>query len=162
MTINYGKLECLTATGISSLVQGILKGEVSLYYWHPVWLVLITNKNKNCQLSYSWFRTSQTEGQRYSDTSPFSIPCLVLYLWAWQGVQWAAVVTMLLTYSYNSIIQLKWQLSNQNILISSYRSLKTTASSIFLSYHILLSIVCTFLQRKLWWNFACALYLAGT
>jgi hypothetical protein len=25
-------------------------------------------------LSYSWFQTSQTEGQWYSDTSPFSIP----------------------------------------------------------------------------------------
>ncbi len=34
-----------------------------------------TNKNKNCQLSYSWFQTSQTGGQGYSDTSPFSIPC---------------------------------------------------------------------------------------
>ncbi len=34
------------------------------------------NKNKNCQLSYSWFQTSQTGGQRYSDTSSFSIPWL--------------------------------------------------------------------------------------
>ncbi len=25
-------------------------------------------------LSYRWFQTSQTGGQRYSDTSPFSIP----------------------------------------------------------------------------------------
>ncbi len=25
-------------------------------------------------MSYSWFQTSQTRGQRYSDTSPFSIP----------------------------------------------------------------------------------------
>ena len=32
------------------------------------------NKNKNCQLSYSWFQTSQTGGQHHSDTSPFSIP----------------------------------------------------------------------------------------
>ncbi len=39
-------------------------------------LVCFANKNKNCQLSYSWFQTSQTGGQRYSDTSPFSIPCL--------------------------------------------------------------------------------------
>ena len=30
-------------------------------------------KNKNCQLSYSWFQTSQTGGQWYSDTYPFSI-----------------------------------------------------------------------------------------
>jgi hypothetical protein len=28
-------------------------------------------------LSYSWFQTSQTGGQRYSDTSPFSIPWLI-------------------------------------------------------------------------------------
>jgi hypothetical protein len=46
--------------------QVILKGEVSLYHW----LVCFANKNKNCQLSYSWF---QTGGQQYSDTSPFSI-----------------------------------------------------------------------------------------
>ncbi len=31
-------------------------------------------------MSYSWFQTSQTGGQQYSDTSPFSIPCLILYL----------------------------------------------------------------------------------
>jgi hypothetical protein len=30
---------------------------------------------KNCQLSYIQFQTSQTGGQWYSDTSPFSIPC---------------------------------------------------------------------------------------
>ncbi len=29
---------------------------------------------KKCELSYSWFQTSQTGGQQYSDTSPFSIP----------------------------------------------------------------------------------------
>jgi hypothetical protein len=29
---------------------------------------------KNCQFSYSWFHTSQTGGQSYSDTPPFSIP----------------------------------------------------------------------------------------
>jgi hypothetical protein len=34
------------------------------------------NKNKNCQLSYSEFQTSQTGGQWDSDTSPFSIPWL--------------------------------------------------------------------------------------
>jgi len=38
-------------------------------------IVCFANKNKNCQLSYSWFQTSQTGDQRYSDTSPFSIPC---------------------------------------------------------------------------------------
>jgi hypothetical protein len=44
-----------------------------LFYWFG--LVCFANKNKNCQLSYSQFQTSQTGGQRYSDTSPFSIPC---------------------------------------------------------------------------------------
>jgi hypothetical protein len=37
-------------------------------------LVCFANKNKNCQLSYSWFQTSQTGGQWYSYTFPFSIP----------------------------------------------------------------------------------------
>ncbi len=38
------------------------------------WLVCFANKNKNCQLLYSWFQTGQIGGQWYSDTSPFSIP----------------------------------------------------------------------------------------
>ncbi len=45
-----------------------------LYHWPPVdWfgLVCFANKNKNCHLLYSWFPTSQTGGQWYSDTSPF-------------------------------------------------------------------------------------------
>ncbi len=33
-------------------------------------LVCFANKNKNCQLSYYLFQTSQTGGQWYSDTSP--------------------------------------------------------------------------------------------
>ncbi len=37
------------------------------------------NKNKNCQLPYSCFQTSQTGGQWYSDTSPFSIPWINSY-----------------------------------------------------------------------------------
>ncbi len=60
-------------------IQGILKVEVSLYHWPPVWLVWISLFCKeNCQLSYNWFQTSQTGGQRYSDTYPFSIPCPAL------------------------------------------------------------------------------------
>jgi hypothetical protein len=39
-----------------------------------VGLVCFANKNKNCKLSFSWFQTSQTGGQWYSVTSPFSIP----------------------------------------------------------------------------------------
>jgi hypothetical protein len=37
-------------------------------------LVCFVNINKNCQLPYNWIQTSQTGGQWYSDTSPFSIP----------------------------------------------------------------------------------------
>jgi len=52
--------------------QGILKGEVSLQLISCLTGLdhCFANKNKNCQLSYSWFRTSQTGGQQYSDTSP--------------------------------------------------------------------------------------------
>jgi hypothetical protein len=49
-----------------------------LFVWFG--LVCFANQNKNCQLSYSWFKTSQTGGQRYSDTYPFSIPCLQVSL----------------------------------------------------------------------------------
>jgi len=40
--------------------------------------VCFANKNKTCHLSYDLFQTSQTGGQRYSDTSPFRIPWLFL------------------------------------------------------------------------------------
>jgi hypothetical protein len=39
-----------------------------------VWFGLVCFANKNFQLAYSWFQTSQTGGQLYNDTSPFSIP----------------------------------------------------------------------------------------
>ncbi len=57
--------------------QGILKGEVHytidlLFDWFGS--VCFTNKNRNYQLPYSWFQTSQTGGQQYNDTSPSSIP----------------------------------------------------------------------------------------
>ncbi len=58
--------------------QGILKGEVSLYCWPPVWLVwnqLYDNWNFCFYLQNRLIQTSQTGGQWYSDTSPFSIPC---------------------------------------------------------------------------------------
>ncbi len=63
-----------------SIIQEILKGEVSLYRWPPVWLVwnqlydywqfLFYLKNRLIQ-------TSQTGSQRCSDTPPFSIPCII-------------------------------------------------------------------------------------
>jgi len=37
-------------------------------------LVCFANNYKNCRLSYSWFQTSQTGGQWYSDTSPLVFP----------------------------------------------------------------------------------------
>jgi hypothetical protein len=37
-------------------------------------LACFENKNKNCHLSYSLLQSSQTGGQRYSDTYPLSIP----------------------------------------------------------------------------------------
>ncbi len=56
--------------------QGIKKGKYHctidlLFDWFG--LICFANKNINCQLSYNWFQTSQTGGQWYSDTSPFSI-----------------------------------------------------------------------------------------
>ncbi len=63
-----------------SLSQGILKGgSITVLLTSCLTgldLVCFANKNKNCQLSYSWFQTNQTGGQLYNDTSPFSIPCL--------------------------------------------------------------------------------------
>ncbi len=43
-------------------------------------LVCFANKNKNRQLSYSWFQRGQTGSQWYSNTSPFSIPWRKLLL----------------------------------------------------------------------------------
>ncbi len=59
--------------------QGILKGEVSLYHWPPVWLVwnqLYANWNLCFYLQKRLIQTSQTGSQQYSDTSPFSSPCI--------------------------------------------------------------------------------------
>ncbi len=61
------------------LRQGILKGEVSLYCWPPVWLVwnqLYNNWQFFIYLQNRLIQTSKTGGQWYSDTSPFSFPCL--------------------------------------------------------------------------------------
>ncbi len=62
---------------VSMFLQGILKGEVSLYHWPPVdWFGISCMTTDNICF-YLWNRliqTSQTGGQWYSDTSPFSIP----------------------------------------------------------------------------------------
>ncbi len=82
--------------------QGILKGEASLYHWPPVWLVwnqLYDNWQLLLYLLNILIQTSQTGGQRYSDTSPRSIPlfgclgvcvcvCMCVYIrntnWGWR------------------------------------------------------------------------------
>ncbi len=68
---------------VFSLVQGILKGEVSLYRWPPVcWFGISCMTTDNCcfYLQNRQIQTSKTGGQWYSDTSSFSIQCLVQYL----------------------------------------------------------------------------------
>jgi len=79
---SYKKLALfVTDDGAKKLEQGLLKGEVSLYSWPPVWLVWISpfcKWNQYFRLSYNWFQTSQTGGQRYSDTSPISFPCTLV------------------------------------------------------------------------------------
>jgi hypothetical protein len=60
--------------------QGILKGEVSLYPWHLVWLVwsqLYDNWQFLFYLQNRLIQISQTVDQQYSDTPPFSIPCIL-------------------------------------------------------------------------------------
>jgi hypothetical protein len=79
LPIGRGLLPC-RKSGKGPFIQGILKGEVSLYCWPPVslvWIGLFANKNKNCQLSSSWFQASQTGGQWYSDTYPFGVPWFI-------------------------------------------------------------------------------------
>jgi len=77
--------------------QGILKGKYHctinlLFDW--LWLVCFANKNKNCQLSYNLFQTSQTGGQWYSDTSPLVFPGQADHQWvrgtwlAWQIINY--------------------------------------------------------------------------
>ncbi len=63
-------------------MQGIPKGKVSLYCWPPVWLfgsACITTDNLCFYLQNRLIQTSQTGGQRYSDTSSFSIPWFMFH-----------------------------------------------------------------------------------
>jgi hypothetical protein len=62
-----------------------------LFDWFGLVCFAITNKK--CPLSYSRFQTSQTGGQWYSDTSPFSIPCLYYaYLCSWSLQQYIETI----------------------------------------------------------------------
>jgi len=66
--------------------QGILKGELSLYCWPPVWLVwnqLYVNWQFLFYLQNRLIQTSQTGGQRYSDTFPFNIPWMRHLSWCY-------------------------------------------------------------------------------
>ncbi len=70
---------CIGGSQDWSLEPGNTKGEVSLYHWPPVWLVwmqLYDNRHFCFYLQNRLIQTNQTGGQWYSDTSPFSIPCL--------------------------------------------------------------------------------------
>jgi hypothetical protein len=61
------------------LGQGILKEEVSLYSWPPVYwfgISCMATVNFCFYLQNRLFQTSKTGGQWYIDTSPFSIPWL--------------------------------------------------------------------------------------
>ncbi len=62
-----------------ALCQGILKGEVSLYCWPPVWLVWNQLYDNCFYLQNRLIQTSETGGQWYGDTSPFSIPWLCIW-----------------------------------------------------------------------------------
>jgi len=79
-SINLGLLNRLRNT----------KGEVSLYNWPPVWLVwnhLYDYWQFLFYLQNRLIQTSQTGGQWYSDTSPFSFPCFVSCLQLMPEVQ---------------------------------------------------------------------------
>ncbi len=58
------------------------------------WFILVcfANKDKNCQLLYSRFQTSQTGGLWYSDASPFSIPWMGLIKFCRSIVYWLEVI----------------------------------------------------------------------
>ncbi len=61
-------------------IQGILKREVSLYHWPPVWLVW-NQPYDNWQFLFLFAKqTNPNQSDRRSmvrDTSPFSIPCTI-------------------------------------------------------------------------------------
>ncbi len=73
------KLECLSLASLSSLVLGILKGKYDCnidLLFDSFGISCVTTDNFCFYLQNRLIQTSQTGGQRYIDTSPFSIPCL--------------------------------------------------------------------------------------
>ncbi len=68
----------------------MLKGEVSLYCWPPVWLgwiSLFCKWKQKLSVFIQLIPNSQTGVQWYSDTSPFSIPWLNRYCMAKESVK---------------------------------------------------------------------------
>jgi hypothetical protein len=108
----YAVSECIGLWchgAVQGVHQGILKGMYHctgdlLFDWFG--LVCFANKNKNSQLSYSLFQNSQTGGQRYNDTSPFSIPwvhaCICLWCMHWPVTSWANHMVAACTYCMGS------------------------------------------------------------
>ncbi len=75
--IQATELKSFLYTKMDHLTQGLIKGEVSLFDW--IEISCMTTDNFSFYLQNRLIQTSQTGGQLYSDTSPFSIPCLTLY-----------------------------------------------------------------------------------
>ncbi len=75
---------CKPYLSILCAYPGNTKGESITVLFDWFGLVCFENKNKNCQLSYSWFQNSQTRGQWYSDTSPFSLPWRIPSISLWR------------------------------------------------------------------------------
>jgi hypothetical protein len=74
-----------------TLIQGLLKGEVSLCHWPPVWLVW-NQLHDYWQFLFLFAKQTNpnqtTGGQWYSDTPHLSIPCSNPYLTAHKILAW--------------------------------------------------------------------------
>jgi len=83
--MNCGEYSPRLQTGLEGLSvtytnQGILKGEVLTSFFGLFVISWMTTDNFCFYSQDRLFKTSQTGGQRYSDTSPFSIiPCTNLF-----------------------------------------------------------------------------------
>ena len=83
-----------------SQMQGILKGEVSLYHWPPIWLIWIQLYDKRQFLFLFAKQTIPSVKQEVNSTlilPPFSIPCKKG--WAWHSAQLHSVYRAYLTLS---------------------------------------------------------------
>jgi hypothetical protein len=102
----YWYLLCASPARSFTISRGEYHYTVDLLFdWFG--LVCIANKNINCQFSYSWFQTSQTGGQPYSDTSHFSI------FWCryWEFVKFEFAISPSLHYQFYSTNDFLWPYS---------------------------------------------------